>query len=93
MERMISPRFSLIKRNHFFLPYINEENFYGVPTSFTQTQGIGDVSSRSEMPMTNGYHGRVATYSEYQKKNTRKNSIEGLAFNCSLCGLHSDFSP
>ena len=31
-------------------------------------QGIGDVSSRSEMPMTNGYHGRVATYSEYQKK-------------------------
>ena len=57
------------------------------------SQGIGDVSCRSEMPMTNGYHGRVATYSEYQKKNTRKNSIEGLAFNCSLCGLYSDFSP
>ena len=60
---------------------------------YPSAQGNGGVSNRSKILMTNGYHGRVATYSEYQKKNTRKNSIEGLAFNCSLCGLHSDFSP
>ena len=32
---MISPRFSLIKRNHFFLPYINEENFYGAEALYS----------------------------------------------------------
>ena len=40
MGRMISPRFSLIKRNHFFLPYINEENFYG-EGGFTLVSGKG----------------------------------------------------
>ena len=40
MGRMRSPRFSLLKRNHFFLPYINEENFYG-EGGFTLVSGKG----------------------------------------------------
>ena len=44
-----------------------------IPTS----QGSGDVSNRSEIQMNNGYHGKVATYSEYQKTTIRKYLTEG----------------
>ena len=54
-------------------------------------QGSGDVSNRFEMAIRKLYRGRVLTYRDYHKINTRKEFIEGLAFNCSLCGLDLDF--
>ena len=41
------------------------------------SQGSGDVSNRSEIQMNIWYHGRVATYSEYQKTTIRKYLTEG----------------
>ena len=54
-------------------------------------QGSGDVSNRFEMAIRKLYHGRVLTYGGYQKINTGKKFIQGLAFNCSLCGLDLGF--
>ena len=54
-------------------------------------QDIGDVSNRFEIQMKICYHGRVLTYGDYHKTNIRKNLTEGLAFNCSLCGLDLNF--
>ena len=44
---------------------------------FVLSQGSGDVSNKSEIQMNFCDRGRLDTYMEYQKINTRKKSIEG----------------
>ena len=48
-----------------------------VPFPATSAQASGDVSNRSEIQMKIWYHGRVPTYSEYQKTTIRKYLTEG----------------
>ena len=70
-----------------------QTNFLDSFPAASQAQGSGGVGNKFEIQMKNCYHGRVLTYGDYHKNNIRKYFIGGLAFNCSLCGLYSDFSP